>query len=246
MPNKLYAFIPAAGFGTRMENLVAETPKPLLPVAGYPMIDFSLYLTHLWQVQKVFINAHYLKEKIERYLSGIPGLHYTCCPEETILGTAGGIKTCMQNQIRDDDWILVINPDLLLFPSRDFHPLPLEFSGDILLYLQKKQPGDLYTSLGLENGNVYFNNGDYFYTGLSVIRFQIFQQIEAGIYSDLADIFRKLSQENRLQGREFPGQVFDAGDKTRYQQNRNLDFRQFVDAQSWRHFRKSLYNDNSG
>jgi len=60
-------------------------------------------------------------------------------------------------------------------------------------------------------------------------------------YSDLADIFRKYSRENMLEGRMFPGEVFDLGNRDLYEKQKNLDIFRYIEKNDWENFRKRIF-----
>jgi NDP-sugar pyrophosphorylase family protein len=83
----------AAGFGTRLRPLTLTTPKPLVPVAGRPMIHYPLLWLRSQGVREVVVNTHYLAEQVEAALgdgSGL-GVQIIYSREEEILGTGGGL-----------------------------------------------------------------------------------------------------------------------------------------------------------
>lgn len=82
----------AAGFGKRMGALTDTCPKPLIEVAGRPLIDHALALVDGLDL-KVVANAHYRAEQIETYLAGrdITVIH----EEPDILETGGGLKNAL-------------------------------------------------------------------------------------------------------------------------------------------------------
>lgn len=85
----------AAGFGTRLGELSALRPKPMLPVCGAPLVRWSaLWLAH-HGVRNIAVNLHHLGEQIERELgdgSGV-GAHIRYSHEQgMILGTGGGLR----------------------------------------------------------------------------------------------------------------------------------------------------------
>lgn len=107
------AMILAAGFGTRLRPLTDMMPKPLLPVAGIPMIVWNLLLLKRHGIQDVVINLHHLGAMIEQALGhGVRfGMRITYSHEPVILGTGGGIKQV-------EPWfngepVLVLNGDTL-------------------------------------------------------------------------------------------------------------------------------------
>ena len=64
----------AAGLGTRMAPLTADRPKPMIPVAGRPLIDHALDLLDGVDTGPVIINLHYLPRQIQDHLQGRPGI----------------------------------------------------------------------------------------------------------------------------------------------------------------------------
>lgn len=80
----------AAGFGTRMGALTAQQPKPLVQVAGKPLIDHALTVIDAAGIADITVNLHYLAAQIEQHLK-----HRTIkFSHETgqILDTGGGLK----------------------------------------------------------------------------------------------------------------------------------------------------------
>ncbi|MDA7455753.1 sugar phosphate nucleotidyltransferase, partial [Planktomarina temperata] len=60
-PHELMLF--AAGFGSRMQPLTADLPKPLITVAGTSLLDRTLRLAEAGGITKTVVNTHYLGEK---------------------------------------------------------------------------------------------------------------------------------------------------------------------------------------
>lgn len=87
------AFLLAAGKGTRLRPLTLDLPKPLLPLAGRPLL--GLFLDHLASlgVARVGINIHHLGGKVRRFLKEREGGPETVVFEEQgeIRGTGGGL-----------------------------------------------------------------------------------------------------------------------------------------------------------
>ena len=96
----------AAGLGTRMGDLTKDLPKPLLPVKGKPLIDYTFDLIEPLQTKNIFVNTHYHADLIQAYISkNYENIKISFEPE--ILGTGGGIKKIHQNDL------LVLNTDNL-------------------------------------------------------------------------------------------------------------------------------------
>ncbi len=80
----------AAGFGTRMGALTAHQPKPLIKVAGTPLIDHAFAAIDAAGIKNVVVNLHYLGDQIEAHLRGRPVRFSREDPR--ILETGGGLK----------------------------------------------------------------------------------------------------------------------------------------------------------
>lgn len=107
------AMILAAGLGTRLRPLTNTIPKPLLPVAGTPLIVWNLLLLKRHGFREVVINLHHLGPMIEQALGNGSkfGLRIIYSPEPVILGTGGGIKQAEPHLSGEP--VLVVNGDTL-------------------------------------------------------------------------------------------------------------------------------------
>lgn len=97
----------AAGFGTRMGALTANRPKPLIEVAGRPLLDHALELGTAAQAGPVVVNTHYLSAQISQHLDGRP---VTISDEsDAILETGGGLKKALP--LLGSDPVMTLNSD---------------------------------------------------------------------------------------------------------------------------------------
>lgn len=97
----------AAGLGTRMRHLTADRPKPLVPVAGRPLIDHALDLATAVGAAPIVVNTHYLSAMLETHLAGKGPL---ISPEpEQILETGGGLKQALP--LLGPGPVMTLNPD---------------------------------------------------------------------------------------------------------------------------------------
>jgi mannose-1-phosphate guanylyltransferase len=95
-------FLLSAGFGTRLKPISNTIPKPLMPIAGVPMLGWDLYWSRNIDFENIFINTHYLPNKIGDYLASVSEqdvpksrqLHVI--HEIDILGTGGGLTSFLQ------------------------------------------------------------------------------------------------------------------------------------------------------
>ncbi len=97
----------AAGFGTRMGALTAARPKPLIPVAGKPLIDHALALAEGAGLRRIVANTHYLPDQIAAHLAprGIAISHEA----GPILETGGGLKAALP--LLGEGPVLTLNTD---------------------------------------------------------------------------------------------------------------------------------------
>jgi NDP-sugar pyrophosphorylase family protein len=108
------AMILAAGFGTRLRPLTNTVPKALVPVAGRPLIEYSLLLLKAYGIEDIVINLHHLGGKIREALGDghIYGLRITYSPEDPILESGGGIKNAQR--FLDGEAFIVVNCDTII------------------------------------------------------------------------------------------------------------------------------------
>ena len=97
----------AAGFGTRMGALTKSVPKPLIPVAGKPLIEHALSVARSAGVGKIVVNLHYLGDQIAVHLAGQDiALSWE---RGEILETGGGLRAALP--LLGDGPVLLLNSD---------------------------------------------------------------------------------------------------------------------------------------
>src|SRR5947209_20537947 len=86
------AMVLAAGLGLRMRPLTERMPKPLVPVAGRPLLDHVLDKLADAGVREAVINVHYLPDQIIRHVAARPAPRVIISDErDVVLGTGGGV-----------------------------------------------------------------------------------------------------------------------------------------------------------
>jgi len=106
------ALILAAGFGTRLRPHTEHIPKPLLPIAGRPLIDLTICRLIDMGITGIVINVHHLHQQITSFIQtrNYP-INVVTRYEKKILGTGGAIKNV--SDFLGDSPFLVINSDIV-------------------------------------------------------------------------------------------------------------------------------------
>lgn len=107
------AMVLAAGLGKRMRPLTATRPKPMVEVAGKPLIDHVLDRLSTAGVRKAVVNVHYLADSLEAHVRRYPsGIDIAISDERAqLLETGGGLVHALP--LIDADPFLVVNSDNL-------------------------------------------------------------------------------------------------------------------------------------
>ena len=107
------AMVLAAGFGTRLRPFTDILPKPLVPVANRPLIEYGLELLARAGTRQVAVNLHHLGDRIPDALGDGArlGVEITYSPEEVILGTGGGLAR--MRSFLDTGSFFLLNADIL-------------------------------------------------------------------------------------------------------------------------------------
>jgi MurNAc alpha-1-phosphate uridylyltransferase len=89
------AMVLAAGLGTRLRPITETLPKPLVRVAGRPLIDWVLDRLVAAGVERAVVNTHHLAEMIRDHLKNRHDIEILYSHEPEILETGGGIKQAL-------------------------------------------------------------------------------------------------------------------------------------------------------
>ena len=108
-----YGMILAAGLGKRMQPLTLETPKPLLKIGGFTLLERALNLLIRNGVEEVSINTHYLGDQISKYLSNsnFKAKIKISSEKDLLLDTGGGTSKATKNF--KENPFFIINPDTI-------------------------------------------------------------------------------------------------------------------------------------
>jgi N-acetyl-alpha-D-muramate 1-phosphate uridylyltransferase len=111
MPKIRKAMVLAAGYGTRLKPLTDRVPKPLVPVAGKPMIQYALDKLQAYGIKEIVINVSHLKEQLTAWLAECKNLTVKLSDEAEPLETGGGLKKALP--LLGKEPIFTINSDII-------------------------------------------------------------------------------------------------------------------------------------
>ena len=218
------AMVMAAGLGKRMRPLTATRPKPLIEVAGRPLIDHALDRLRAAGVAKAVVNVHYLADAVEAHLRNRSnGLEIVISDERSqLLETGGGLVKAMP--FIDADPFLVVNSDNLWIdgPVDSLKLLAANWDDDRMDALLLLVPlarahchhgrGDFHmSSAGLLSRRRPRSVAPFVYTGIQIVSKRLFEgDHPAGPFSTNL-LWNKAIEAGRCYGTVHQGLWFDIG-----------------------------------
>ena len=205
------AMILAAGKGERMRPLTLHTPKPLVPVAGVPLIEYHLRALAQAGFTEVVVNHAWLGQQIEEHLGDGSrfALDIRYSAEGEPLETGGGIFKALA--LLGEDPFLLVNGDI--WTDYDFTRLraPLASLAHLVLV---DNPGHHGTGdFCLDAGLVRDADGrdqTLTYSGISVLDPALFAGCQAGAFK-LAPLLRQAMASGQVTGEHHAGRWVDVG-----------------------------------
>ena len=211
------AMILAAGLGRRMRALTAERPKPLLPLAGRPLIDHALDRLQAAGVRRVVVNLHWKGEALRAHLAGRAAPEILFSDEsDALLDTGGGVARALP--LLGDAPFLVVNGDSFwLNGAQDaLHRLAGRFaeaSAEALLLMHPTVRAIGYWGSGdyhmLADGRLRRRRekevAPFVFTGVQILSPSLFRQAPTGAFS-LNLLYDRAQEAGRLQGLRHDGE----------------------------------------
>lgn len=208
------AMILAAGKGERMRPLTLTTPKPLISVAGVPLIEYHLRALARAGFKEVVINHAWLGEKIEAHLGTGEqfGLNIQYSVESQPLETGGGIYQALK-YLGDAPFVLV-NGDI--WTDYDFSALRKPLTGLAHLVLMDNPEHHVEGDFSLQQEQVTLPQAgnSLTYSGIAVLHPQLFADCVGGAFR-LAPLLRQAIARGQVSGEHFAGHWIDVGTQER-------------------------------
>lgn len=205
------AMILAAGKGERLRPLTLHTPKPLVRVAGVPLIEYHLRALAAAGVSEVVINHAWLGQQIEDHLGDGQrfGVAIRYSAEGEPLETGGGIFRALP--LLGDAPFLLINGDI--WCDYPFAALSRPLSGLAHLVLVDNpghHPEGDFVLEGVRVETARDGMPNLTYSGIAVLDPRLFAGCSPGAFK-LAPLLRRAMAEGQVSGERFAGRWVDVG-----------------------------------
>ena len=210
------AMILAAGKGTRLAPLTDTTPKPLLKLAGKPLIVWQIEALAAAGVQQIVINLHHLGQQISDTLGDGRqyGVVITYSHERELLETGGGIVNALPLLGDEPFWLL--NGDIWTDFNFDQLPQNLPENRPAHIVLTAKPANRTEGDFTYQDGLVTGRGGSYVYCGIAVINPQLFSG-QATRHFSFRDTLFALIESGKLSAQVHAGLWHDIGTLDEYQ-----------------------------
>jgi MurNAc alpha-1-phosphate uridylyltransferase len=215
------AMVLAAGLGKRMRPLTASRPKPMVVVAGKPLIDHALDRLAEAGVARAVVNAHYLADAMEAHVMQRTAPVVQISDERDLLLETGGGMVKAQSWLPDPFFCL--NSDTLWLdgPRNLFRELSLAWRPDdmdaLLLVVRHRNAhnyqghGDFHLDpLGLIQRRRPDRVAPFIYTGIQLVSHRLLRDAPQGAFSTNV-LWSRAIAERRLYGLVHTGEWFEVG-----------------------------------
>ena len=204
------ALILCAGYGKRLNPLTLKTPKPLLKLNNFTLLENTINLIIKLNIKKIKLNTFYLQDQIKEFVKkkNFKTEIEIISDGEKILDTGGGILNMISNT--EDENFITLNPDT--FWSYDYVREINEMEKyyflnnikNILLVVNKKKSFDNRHKGDFNLKDNYLTrsvSNNLIYTGCQLLNKSIFKSTSKKIFS-LNDIWDELEKNKQLFGFE--------------------------------------------
>jgi MurNAc alpha-1-phosphate uridylyltransferase len=215
------AMVLAAGLGKRMRPLTASQPKPMVRVAGKPLIDHALDRLAEAGVAKAVVNVHYLADALEAHVTARAVPMVTVSDERAQLLETGGGMVKAQRLLPDPFFSINSDNVWLEGPKDVFRDLSDAWDArrmDALLALVPHRGAHNFRGLGdfsMDSTGRVSRRGSgriapFIFTGIQLVSHRLLRDAPEGPFSTNV-LWDRAIEEGRLYGIAFTGQWFEVG-----------------------------------
>lgn len=217
------AMVMAAGLGKRMRPLTATQPKPMVRVAGKPLIDHSLDRLAEAGVAKAVVNVHYMPEPLIAHLALRDRPAVTVSDErDLLLETGGGMVKAQKAGLLPDPFFCLNSDNIWLDgPQNAFADLSARWNPDemdaLLLVVSHARAvnfrgaGDFHMdAVGRLSRRKPGRIAPFIYTGIQIVSHRLLRDAPEGPFGTMT-LWERAMEEGRLFGTSFTGLWFEVG-----------------------------------
>lgn len=212
------AVILAGGFGTRLAHISGGKPKPLMEVAGKPILERQINFLLSHGVDDIRLSLHHKADQIIEFCERKWPGRFEYIVEPTPLGTGGGIRFASKNL---EDPFLVVNGDILsdINVAEFISAVPNAIVGAY------QKDARAYGLLDIQDGKIAaFREkpieecGGYINAGFYLLHPEVFSRVTSESFMIEKDIFPQLAQAGKLNVFTHEGYWIDCGTEERLKQ----------------------------
>lgn len=209
------AMILAAGVGSRLAPYTKCTPKALIRVGDYPMIDLTIGYLKKYGVSNFIINVHHFADQLMEYVSKMRWLGYDIeISDETeeLLNTGGGLKKASWFFQDVDNFVLMAVDVLTDLDLKAMYQQHLKSDALVTLAVKKRKTsrallfdsdGELAGWKDNNTGNVKQVNqhiplNEYGFSGIHIINSKIFNLMEEKKRFSIIDLYLHLAEKQKI------------------------------------------------
>lgn len=216
------AMILAAGLGKRMRPLTASQPKPMVRVAGKPLIDHVLDRLGNSGIEQAVVNVHYLADALEAHLGARAKPRVTISDERALLLETGGGMVKAKPLLPDP--FFAVNADNVWLEGpydaiRELSEMWDPAKMDALLLLvphtgayNYRGKGDFHMDpLGRISRRRSGRIAPFIYSGIQLVSHRLLRDAPVGPFGTM-QLWERAIEDGRLFGLQFTGEWFEVGD----------------------------------
>ena len=234
---KMEAIVLAGGFGTRLQEVVADQPKSMASINGRPFLEYLFDSLGSYGVTDVVLSVGYMREQIIDHFGELyKDIKIQYAIEEEPMGTGGGIRLAMW-KIHGKRAIALNGDSIFRVDLKEMMARHTKKKAEITIALRELKDTGRYGSVTMnqarritgfrekqENAGKGFING-----GVYIIEKQFLMEPEfRGNFSMEKDCFEQYYQDARMFGFPSKGYFIDIGIPEDYQKAQD-EFEQFTD-----------------
>lgn len=210
------------GFGTRVQHILNDIPKPLAEINGHPFLYWQIKHLKAYGIHKIILLTHHRNEQFINFVNNYSSVfgEIKCRCEISPEGTGGSILSALEGNDEISGEFLVVNGDTLVDLDYSKMISALDDTCDVILAGLKVMDASRYGTLEVNQDNFLIDfrekkeGSGLINTGVIAFKKKIFQNIN--IHKRPFSLERELmplllKQEYRVKVKPVAGSFIDIG-----------------------------------